>query len=77
MSRATRDAFLSPTALECLCSTDKFPLFSSDLVVCRYSRGVERARFPSEIHDALSSLNVAQSHVEAQKRFRDETRISF
>lgn len=33
----------------------------------RYARGVEKARFPSELHDAMACLDVAKCHLEAQQ----------
>ncbi|CAM9129653.1 unnamed protein product [Ectocarpus sp. 4 AP-2014] len=37
-----------------------------------YARGVEIARFPSELHDAMACLDVAKAHIEAQKLLRRE-----
>ncbi|CAM9642883.1 unnamed protein product [Ectocarpus sp. 8 AP-2014] len=37
-----------------------------------YARGVEIARFPSELHDAMACLDVAKAHVEAQKLLHRE-----
>lgn len=33
----------------------------------RYARGVEKARFPSELHDAMACLGVAEAHLSAQR----------
>lgn len=40
--------------------------------VVRYARGVEIARFPSELHDAMACLDVAKAHVGAQKLLHRE-----
>ncbi|CAM9578949.1 unnamed protein product [Sphacelaria rigidula] len=37
-----------------------------------YVRGIERARFPSEIHEAMSSHEVAKCHLEAQRLLHQE-----
>ncbi|CAN0169982.1 unnamed protein product [Pylaiella littoralis] len=34
-----------------------------------YARGVEKARFPSELHDAMACLDVAKAHLSAQQLF--------
>lgn len=41
----------------------------------RFSRGVEKARFPSEVHDALSYLEVARCHVNARKHLSEDLAI--
>lgn len=41
--------------------------FSVAVAKLRYARGVEKARFPSELHDAMASLDVAEAHLAAQR----------
>lgn len=58
-----------PTSHRCHCFCGRPPSLRPLSPIHRYARGVEKARFPSELHDAMACLDVAKAHLSAQQLF--------